>query len=162
MAGRTLGRMPVLDMLTVNTALFLARALVFVHPTKTRELEPSSCARFQLGWPRFQGARRKPFGCTLIPLWTFDLQSQSGPVRGWYASSLWGSRVTKPHFKALKRYPHSRGAGGTHSARRHYSWLNTEVNISLWGDRRAWCHCPCYQCGAYRRPNYDFPPILDR
>ena len=72
----TLGHMPVLDILSVNTARLLARAFLFVHPSKLRDLEPSPCARVQLDWPTFNGARRKPLTGARIMFWVLGLFAQ--------------------------------------------------------------------------------------
>ena len=81
MVTTTLGRMPVLDMLTVNTARFLARAFLLVHPVTLRELQPFPRARGQLGWPTFYGAPRKPLTGATITFWVLGLFAWWEPVR---------------------------------------------------------------------------------
>ena len=130
MVTTTLGRMPVLDMLTVNTARSLARAIVLVHSVTLRELHPSPRAQYQLGWHTFDGAPRKPLTGACIPFWVLGLLAEWEPVRGSFCSSLVTSRLTQAHSEALVSYPLSRGAGSTHPSRRRLSWLDTAVTVS--------------------------------
>ena len=101
MVAPTLGHMPVLDILRVNTARSLARAFLFVHPSKLRNLEPSSCARVQLDWPTFDGAPRKPLTGARITFWILRLLAEPHAAGACYDDALWGSRCTLAHCKAL-------------------------------------------------------------
>ena len=102
MVAPTLGRMPVLDMKTVNTACFVARAFLLVHPSKLRDLEPSPCARVQLDWPTFDGAPRKPLTGARITFWILQLLAEPHAAGACYHVSLLRSRATGDHCKFCK------------------------------------------------------------
>ena len=92
MARWTLARMPVLDIHTGTMGRSRSRAILLVHMTTLRELEPSPRAQGQLGWPTFHGAPRKPLTGARITFWVLGLFAQWEPVRGRFGRSLWGSR----------------------------------------------------------------------